>query len=447
MGALEAPVSPSERSRALTTVPKLLDRAEADAIAAVVIRSLEGRAADVLAGAPRYDWRRSARPEQLAPTGDWRTWLVLAGRGWGKTRTGAEWVRAQVEAGRAHRLAVVGRTAADVRDVMVEGPSGLLAVCPPSNRPRYEPSKRRVVWPSGAQVASYSAEEPDRLRGPQHDGAWADELAAWSYPDAWDQLQFGLRIGPDPRVVVTTTPKPVRLIRELVAAGTTALTRGHTHENRANLAPAFLEQVTARYAGTRLGRQELEAELLEDVPGALWTRRELDDHRVAAAPDLVRVVVGVDPAVSAGEGADETGIVVVGLGVDGHGYVLADASCRMSPDGWARRAVEAYRRHAADRIVAEVNNGGDLVERVLRVVEPTVAYRAVRASRGKQTRAEPVAALYEQGRVHHVGTLPDLEDQLCSWAPDAYDGSPDRLDALVWALTELISPVPTWRAF
>ena len=391
-----------------------------------------------------YDWRFWARPNQVPPPGDWRTWLVLAGRGFGKTRTGAEWVREQVEQGQCSRMALVAPTAADARDVMVEGESGILAISPPWFRPLYEPSKRRLTWPNGAIATTYSADEPDRLRGPQHDGAWADELAAWKYSETWDMLMFGLRLGADPRAVVTTTPKPVRLIRELLAAATTVVTRGSTYENADNLAPAFFEKIISKYEGTRLGRQELHAEVLDDVPGALWARKMLDDLRRLAAPDLVRVVVAVDPAVTSEEGSDETGIVVAGKGADGHGYVLEDLSGRFSPDAWARRAVDAYQERQADRVIAEVNNGGDLVETIVRTVDARVSYKGVHASRGKQTRAEPVAALYEQGRIHHVGSLEDLEDQMCTWLPGMK--SPDRMDALVWALTELMldgqEPVP-----
>lgn len=391
-----------------------------------------------------YDWKFWARPKQLAPEGNWRTWLILAGRGWGKTRTGAEWVRGLVESGKAKRIALVAPTAADARDVMVEGESGILAIAPPWNRPVYEPSKRRLTWPNGAIATTYSADEPDRLRGPQHDAAWADELAAWRYPDAWDMLMFGLRLGKDPRVIVTTTPKPVKVIRDLVEDPTTVVTRGSTYENIANLAPAFVEQIIAKYEGTRLGRQELYAEILDDVPGALWSRAVIDGLRVKEALELRRIVVAIDPAVTSEEGSDETGIIVAGVGYDGHGYVLKDLACRASPNDWARRAVEAYYRYEADAIIGEVNNGGDLVETVIRTVDRNVPFKAVRASRGKAVRAEPVAALYEQGRVHHVGTFDVLEDQLCAITPDGYQGagSPDRADALVWALTELmLAPV------
>src|SRR6185437_12677383 len=330
-----------------------------------------------------HDWRFWARPNQLPPDGAWRVWLLLAGRGFGKTRTGAEWVRAQIEENGARRIALVAPTAADVRDVMIEGESGLLAVAAPGMRPDYEPSKRRLTWPNGAVATCFSAEEPNRLRGPQHDAAWCDELAAWRHEEAWDMLMLGLRLGADPRCVVTTTPKPIRLIRQLLGDRGAVVTRGSTYDNAANLAPAFLAQIVRRYEGTRLGRQELDAEVLDDVPGALWTREAIDRAKVAVAPALRRVVVAIDPAVSTGEDADETGIVVAALGQDGHGYVLDDLSGRYAPAGWARRAVAAYHAHHADRVVAEVNNGGDLVEATLRAVDAGVAYRAVRASRGK----------------------------------------------------------------
>ena len=384
-----------------------------------------------------YLWRVWARPKQLTPPGDWLVWLILAGRGFGKSRTGAEWVRENVTAGKAARIALVADTAADAREVMVEGESGILATSPPWFRPTYEPSKRRLTWPNGAIATTYSAEEPDQLRGPQHDLAWADELAKWRYPDAWDQLRFGLRLGRDPRVIVTTTPRPTPIIRSLISEATTHVTRGATHENRANLAPAFLATVVARYEGTRLGRQELYAEILDDVPGALWKRDTIDSARVREAPALRRIVVAIDPAVTSGEASDETGIVVVGVSHDGHGYVLDDASGRHTPNEWARIAVAKLDAWRADRIVAEVNNGGDLVETNIRTVRRNAPFTAVRASRGKATRAEPVAALYEQGKVHHVGMLATLEDQLCSWEPSAAK-SPDRLDALVWGLSNLM---------
>lgn len=383
----------------------------------------------------RAPWTESARNNQLPPAGDWRTWLILAGRGWGKTRTGAEWVLENARNG-VRRAALVGATASDVRDVMVEGESGILACAQQDERPTYEPSKRRLTFPSGAVCTTYTADEPNRLRGPQHEVAWADELAAWRYgQEAWDTLMLGLRIGKNPRVLATTTPKPVGLLRDLVEADNTAVTRGNTYENRDNLAGAFFEQIVSQYEGTRLGRQEIYAELLSDVPGALWRRDWIDATRQTSFPDLVRVVVAVDPAATSGDSADETGIIAAGAGDDSRGYVLADYSVRATPDGWAREAVAAYHKHEADCIVAEANQGGEMVGYTLETVDASVPVRLVRASRGKQTRAEPVAAIYEQGRISHVGLFAELEDQLCSWTPG--DKSPDRLDALVWAFSEL----------
>jgi phage terminase large subunit-like protein len=389
-----------------------------------------------------WAWGRQARDEQLPPTDDdWIVWLLLAGRGFGKTRTGAETVRALVEHGGIRRIALVGPTAADVRSVMVEGESGLLSVFPPWASPLYEPANHRILWENGAIATCYSADEPRRLRGPQHDFAWADELAAWRYPqEAWDMLMFGLRLGDRPRVVVTTTPKPIRLIRDLAAAPTTRLTRGSTFDNADNLAASFLRSIVSKYEGTRLGRQELHAELLEQADGALWSRKAIEDARIAVEdqPQLPRIVVAIDPAVTTGEHADETGIVVAGIGTDGLAYVVRDASGRFSPNEWATRAVNLYRLFDADRIVAETNNGGEMIELTLRTVLPTVSFKAVSASKGKQTRAEPVAALYEQGKVRHVGGFPALEDQTCNWEPGSGASSPDRVDALVWALTELV---------
>lgn len=386
-----------------------------------------------------YDWSFWARPEQLPPPGDWLVWLIQAGRGFGKTRTGAEWVRGQVETGQRGRLALVARTAADTRDVMVEGESGILAISPPWFRPKYEPSKRRLTWPNGALATLYSADEPDLLRGPQHDGFWTDEIAAWRFVEAWDQLMFGLRLGAHPCGVATTTPRPTKLIRDLIKAPSTVVTRGTTRDNESNLAPSFLTLVVQKYQGTRLGRQELEGEILDDNPGALWHLGGIDRARVEKAPHLMRIVVGVDPAVTSNADSDETGIVVAGMDDQQppHFYVLADFSLQATPEGWARAAVKGYTDFDADRVVAEVNNGGDLVEAVVRGVDANVSYKAVRASRGKAVRAEPISALYEQGRVHHVGSFPTLEDQMCEFDPITSTKSPDRMDALVWALTEL----------
>ena len=390
-------------------------------------------------------WPALARPNQLPPPGTWwQIWLLLAGRGFGKTRTLAEWVCDQAASGRAGRIALVAATAADARDVLVEGESGILAVAPPWCRPVYEPSKRRLTWPNGAIATTFSAEEPERLRGPQHDAAVCDELGAWSRPETWDMLQFGLRLGRNPRCLVATTPRPTRLIRELLAreGRDVVVTRGSTYENRANLAPGFFDQVIRKYEGTRLGRQELLAEVLEDTPGALWSREALDQCRREHAPALLRIVVAIDPAATSGEDADKTGIIVAGKDGGGHGYVLADLSGRYSPADWAKAAIAAYRRYHADRVVAEVNNGGEMVEATLRMVDPNVPFTAVRASRGKVTRAEPVAALYEQSRVCHVGSFPELEDEMCGFTTDfdrqSSGYSPDRVDALVWALTDLL---------
>jgi phage terminase large subunit-like protein len=394
------------------------------------------------------DWRSIARPEQLPPPGDWSIWLILAGRGAGKTRSGAEWVRGLAESASVPRIALVGPTAADVRDTMIEGESGLLAIAPNSNRPSYEPSKRRLSYPNGVQATLFSSEEPDRLRGPQHGAAWCDELCSWkNVRDVWDNLQFGLRLGKKPRQVITTTPKPIKLLKELVKRDgqDVVVTRGRTSDNAANLAPSFLSQIVARYEGTRLGRQELNAEILEDVAGALWTRAMIDKAREPVTlPDMVRVVVAIDPSGARhadDQGADEIGIIVAGKGADGRGYVLADRTLKASPASWGRVAVGAYHEFGADRIVAERNFGGAMVEHVIRTTDASVAFREVSASRGKVARAEPVAAVYEQGRVSHIGDdLTLLEDELCQMTGNGFSGSgsPDRADALVWALSELI---------
>lgn len=409
----------------------------ADAVAlAEALATLEAQREDQLVQG------RPLRPSQVAPPGDWRSWLILAGRGWGKTLTGAEDVKRYGLDHPGARIAIVARTFADARDTCVEGDSGLLSCLPQHMVVAWNRSLGELILTNGTRYKLFSADEPDRLRGPQHHRAWSDELASWGmgtrenqWPAAWDMLQFGLRLGDDPRNVVTTTPRPTKLIRHLLGDTLTHVTRGSTSENAQNLAPAFLAQIVARYEGTRLGRQELHAEILDDVPGALWTYAMLEDRR--PAPDLTRAVVAIDPAVTSGEDSDETGIVVAGLGVDGRGYVLADRSCRLSPDGWARRAVQAFDDHKADAVIAEANNGGDLVETTIRTVRRNAPYRKVHASRGKQARAQPVAALYEQGRVSHVDVYPELEEQLTTWTPES-GASPDRLDALVWALTELM---------
>ena len=390
------------------------------------------------------NWRHAARADQLPPPGRWRTWLILAGRGFGKTRAGAEWVRAHAETDGRLRIALVAATLAEARAVMVEGESGLLAIGG-ARRPRYEASLRRVTWDTGAQAFLYSAAEPESLRGPQHHFAWCDEIAKWpNGEEAWANLAFGLRLGEDPRTVATTTPRPVTLVKTLLdqtARGRTAVTRGRTADNIAHLAPAFVEAIIAEHGGTARGRQELDGELIEDVEGALWSRALFEGCRIPAAPaELARVVVGVDPPASAG--GDACGIVVAALGRDGRAYVLADASVRGPPERWATAVARTAEEHRADRVIAEANNGGAMVESVLRAADEQLPVRLVHATHGKATRAEPVAALYARGRVAHVGTFPALEDEMAGLVVGGrYEGpgrSPDRADALVWALTELL---------
>lgn len=428
----------------------------------------------------RWDWNFWGRPSQQEPPGDWSVWLAMAGRGFGKTRLGAEWVRQNVcdptdpkKPGRARRIALIGETAADVRDVMVNGVSGILAVHPPEFRPKYLESKRRLEWPNGAVALTFSAEEPDQLRGPEHDLAWSDELAKWRYAqETWDMLQFGLRLGDNPRQLVTTTPRPIDLVRDILRGertGETVVTRGSTMDNQGNLSAKFIQKIHEKYAGTRLGRQELDAELLDDVPGALWTRRMLDVRRPNSnpkgarmapgevLPQLRRIVVGVDPSGTTGESmpkskrskqedsvSDLVGIVVSGIDYKGNGYILEDCTSAGGPSEWAQAVVDAYNRWDADLVVAESNFGGAMVEFTIRSVNRSIPVKMVHASRGKTVRAEPVAALYEQGRVRHYGATPELEDQMCSMTRTGYIGSsdigksPDRLDACVWSLTELM---------
>ncbi|WP_372840198.1 DNA-packaging protein [Phaeovulum sp.] len=394
-----------------------------------------------------------ALPHQIAPEGAWKSWVIMGGRGAGKTRAGAEWVRAQVEgarpldAGRARHVALLGETYDQAREVMVFGESGILACSPPDRRPDWEAGRKRLVWPNGAVAQVFSAHEPESLRGPQFDAAWADELAKWKYAeDAWDMLQFALRLGEHPQQVVTTTPRNVHVLKSILNNPSTVVTHAPTEANRAYLAASFLEEVTARYAGTRQGQQELEGLLVEEVPGALWSGAALEALRVNEPPPLDRIVVAIDPAVTANSSSDTCGIVVVGAVTQGpvqnwRAYVLEDASVQgASPMQWAKAAAAAVERHGAERLVAEVNQGGDLVEAVLRQVAPLVPYRKLVAGRGKGMRAEPAAALYEQGRVRHLRGLGRLEDQMCQMTAQGFQGrgSPDRLDALVWALHELI---------
>jgi phage terminase large subunit-like protein len=397
-----------------------------------------------------YDWSLWARPEQRMPAGDdWRVWLIMAGRGFGKTRTLAESARQLVYTVPAGgRIALIAPTSSDCRDVIVEGESGILNVFPPRERPVYEPSKRRVTFHNGALGVLYSAEEPERLRGPQHHHALCDEIAVYPEPKAlFDNLRFGLRLGANPRIVCCTTPRAGhKTLLEMTADPNTVVTRGSTFANRANLPASVLAEFERIYGGTRIGRQELEGQLLEEAEGALWRGAQIEALRVRQAPELVRIVVAIDPSVTSGPESDEVGIIAAGLGVDGHGYVLQDGSGRMSPDDWGQRSVVIFDRWDADKIVAESNNGGDLIVSLMRTVRPNVPIEKVHASRGKITRAEPVAALYEQSKAHHVGGFPELEQEMTNYVPGE-SRSPNRMDALVWAMSYLmLRPARTGRA-
>ena len=396
-----------------------------------------------------HDWKFWARPNQLAPVrapdderGDWMTWLALAGRGWGKSEAGAQWIRQRVENG-ARMIALVAETQKDLEEVMVKR---LIQIYPPDEAPavRYKPV--RLMWSNGAIAYGYNGTEPNQLRGPEFDTCWCDELAKYRYArELWDMLMFTMRSGSDPRVFVTTTPRPIPVLREIMKDPKTEITRGSTFDNAGNVPKQFLDNLKKKYEGTRLGRQELNAEILDDTPGALWDREMIEKANAKRTiPDMKRVVVAVDPSGTRGENEDDgdaIGIVVAGKGIDGRAYVLSDRTCKLSPNGWARRAVDAYRAFEADRIVAEENFGGGMVEAVIRTADAKVPYSHVHASRGKQIRAEPVAALYEQSRVTHVRPFEELEDEMCQMtAHDGFtgEGSPNRVDALVWALTELM---------
>ncbi len=431
----------------------------ASAAPAEVDGFLEGLSDNALMSLP-WLFEFWALPHQLPPEGDWKSWIVMGGRGAGKTRAGAEWVRRQVEGpsasapGRCRRVALVGETFDQAREGMVMGDSGILACSPPDRRPVWEAGRRRLVWANGATATVYSAHEPEALRGPQFDAAWVDELAKWKKAeDAWDMLQFALRLGEHPQQVITTTPRNVGVLKRILGNASTVTTHAPTDANRAYLAESFLAEVQVRYGGTRLGRQELDGVLLDDIEGALWTTGGLESARVERAPKLSRVVVAVDPAVTAGKASDECGIVVAGVVAEGEprdwrAYVLEDATVKGGPMDWARAAIAAMDRHGAERLVAEVNQGGDLVESVIRQVDPLVPFRALRAGRGKGLRAEPVAALYEQGRVRHLRGLGALEDQMCQMTVRGFEGrgSPDRLGALVLGIHELmIEPAAGWR--
>lgn len=401
--------------------------------------SIYGRLADAL----QNDWKAKARPEQLAPGGDWSIWLLLAGRGAGKTLSAAQHIREVADSGTVRHIGLIGQTASAIRDLMVLGPSGIMSIVPNFNRPVYEPSKAAITWHNGVKLHLFSAEEPERLRGPNLGYAWCDELCAWAnLTDVWDMLQLTMRIGANPRTVISTTPKPSKLLKSLIAreGADIVITRGSTYDNRANLAKGYFASVVSRYEGTRKGRQELNAEVLEDIEGALWNMTMIDATRLlkSAKPWFKRIVVAVDPAATAGEDSDETGIVVAAIGDDNRGYIIDDLSGKFSPQEWAAKVIAAYHSHQADRIVIETNMGGDMAEQTLRTVDRNVPITRVHAKRGKLTRAEPIASLYEQGRVSHIGAFETLEDQLCAYAPGCSD-SPDRLDALVYALSDLMT--------
>jgi phage terminase large subunit-like protein len=396
--------------------------------------------------AANRDWRHIARPAQLPPAGEWLTWLFSGGRGTGKTRSGAEWVLDQVWQQGKKRIALVGRTPADVRDVMIGGESGIIdcSIRAGLPVPEHQPTNRVLIWPNGAKAWTYSAAASDQLRGPQHEAAWCDEIAAWdearrgdALGTTWNNLMLGLRIGKNPQCMATTTPKRVKLLQELFKRENVAITRGTTYDNLDNLAPSFREQVLAAYEGTRIGRQELMAEMLEDIDGAIFSLDIIDQHRADLGDtELAKIVVGIDPAVTSGEESDETGIVVAGKDRDGQFWILEDLSFRGTPDQVMRRAAGAYHSWQADAVIVEDNNGGDYLPALLASVDNRVPCRSVHATRGKKVRAEPISGLYEQGRVHHIVPFPKLEDQMVSWVPDS-GTSPDRMDALVWALTDL----------
>lgn len=423
---------------------------------------LDGLSPNALMALPWLFEHWAIEGHQLPPEGDWNTWVILGGRGAGKTRAGSEWIRSQVEGatpfdpGRRSRVALLAETLDQAREVMIFGASGIIACSPPDRRPEWQATRKRLVWPNGAVAQIFSASDPESLRGPQFDCAWCDELAKWRKgSDAWDMLRFGLRLGDRPQALVTTTPRPGPLLKAILAEDGTVVTKAPTSANRMHLAKSFLETVTKAYAGTRLGRQELDGEMLHDVEGALWSWEVIEAAHRPFDAEIDRVVVAVDPPVTSGADADECGIVVAGVSMKGGGpqdwkaEVIRDASLRgASPQAWAERAVEMFHAHQADRLVAEVNQGGDLVASLIRGIDPMIPFRGVRASRGKSARAEPVAALYEQGRIVHGGSFRELEEQMTQMTVKGFagKGSPDRVDALVWAITDLmIDPAAAQR--
>lgn len=384
-----------------------------------------------------YNWDKQARENQRIPKGDWTTWMILAGRGFGKTRTGAETIRQWVATKQAKRIALIGASIHEVLNVMVDGASGIRSCTPDNEQPKWDSATNTLTWPNGAIAYIIGAVNPEKLRGPQFDAAWIDELAKFRlHEDVWNQLMMGLRLGMRPRCIVTTTPKPLKLIQKILQDPTTVITKGTTFDNRDNLADSYFSKILKQFEGTSLGAQELYAEVLDRREHALW-RRELMQY--GSLPETVRrIVVAVDPASTHHEKSDETGIIVAALGEDNKIYVLEDLSGKLSPLDWGQRAVKAYFHHKADRLIAEINKGGDMVERIVRSIDHNIAYKAVRATRGKGIRAEPIAALYEQKRVIHIKQFPELETQLCDYVPGLTSKSPDRLDALVWAITELV---------
>ena len=413
--------------------------------------------AEASAMASYCSWMESARLKQLPPEGDWNIWLILAGRGWGKTRTGAQDIVSYAMQNAGTICAVVAPTLGDLRRTCIEGPSGVISCLPKEcilgeTKSGWNSQTGEITLWNGSKIIGFSADTPDRLRGPQYHRVWCDELAAWRYEEAFDQLLFGLRLGDRPQMVITTTPRPTRMIKGLVSRvdQDVVMTSGSTFENVDNLAQSALTTFRERYEGTRLGRQELYAEVLTDIEGALWTFAMIDQARIEAnqeIPEMAEIVVGVDPAVTAHENSDETGIVVACRDAEQNFYVIDDRSGVMSPEAWARTAIDCYHEYEADRIVCEVNQGGDLVTKLIKDIDPMIPVRAVRATRGKMLRAEPIAALYEQGRAFHLGAFSQLEDQMTSFDGKSGKKSPDRLDALVWAITELSESSGTvyWR--